>query len=72
MAKQEKTKRASCENVCLEVLQMLTEAGENLSEEIHHNGKLVVHKVCSNILDGVNHDELLRRLKQYKLKRVAD
>jgi len=56
----------SCIDVCYEVLKMLIEAGESLDCEIPSR------QLCMySDLSGVNHDELLRRLGNYKLTKTA-
>ena len=55
----------SCIDVCYEVLKMLIEAGESLDCD-------KIPSLCMYPdLSGVNHDELLRRLGNYKLTKTA-
>ena len=58
----------TCENICLKIIDMLEKAGENMSSDLHaDSGRLIQSKICSNIKDGINHNELLRRLDKFKL-----
>lgn len=47
--------RPECIDVCYEVLKMILVAGEKK------------HGLCETDTSGVNHEELLRRLENYKL-----
>lgn len=62
--------QSECQDVCIKVLHMLKDAGENLFSEIQDHGELVQRSVCSNIMDMVDHEEFLKRLKNYKLIKI--
>ena len=63
-----------CVDVCLEAIAMLKVAGENLYTETYNDttGNLIRRKVCETNQSGINHDELLNRLKKYKLTKEVN